>query len=151
MTNGHVDIIERAGRLYDRVVVAVLINAGKDPLFSPDERADMLREVTASCQNVVVETFDGLLVDFAASCGARVVLRGIRAVTDLDYEFQMALMNRRLEPQIETVFMVPAEKYSYLSSSLVKEVCRLGGRVTGLVPDAVEENLLLKTQGSKSP
>ena len=150
VTNGHMDIIERASRLYDRVVVAVLINAEKKPLFSPEERASMLREVTASCQNVEVETFDGLLVDFAAAHDSKVILRGIRAVTDLEYEFQMALMNRRLEPKIETVFMVPSEKSSYLSSSLVREVCRLGGSVRGLVPDIVEVSLCLKVQGLKS-
>ena len=150
VTNGHVDIIERASRLYDRVVVAVLINAEKNPLFSPEERASMLREVTASCQNVEVETFDGLLVDFAGAHDSKVILRGIRAVTDLEYEFQMALMNRRLEPEIETVFMVPSEEYSYLSSSLVKEVCRLGGSVRGLVPDVVEVSLCLKVQDLKS-
>jgi pantetheine-phosphate adenylyltransferase len=150
VTNGHVDIISRASRLYDRVVVAVLSNAGKKPLFSPEERASMLREVTASCQNVEVETFDGLLVDFATAYGSKVILRGIRAVTDLEYEFQMALMNRRLEPEIETVFMVPSEEYSYLSSSLVKEVCRLGGSVRGLVPDVVEGRLCLKVKGLES-
>ena len=149
VTNGHVDIIRRASRLYDEVVVAVLENAGKDPLFSPRERASMLCEVIRSCRNVRVETFDGLLVDFARACGSKVVLRGIRAVTDLDYEFQMALMNRRLQPHLETVFMVPAEEYSYLSSSLVKEVSRLGGSVSGLVPDLVEQNLKLKIESSR--
>ncbi len=146
LTNGHVDIIQRASRLFDRVIVSVLSNAGKRPLFSPEERTEMIGEVTAPCQNIAVEAFDGLLVDFATARNAKVVVRGIRAVTDYDYEFQMALMNRRLKSDLETVFMVPALEYSYLSSSLVKEVCRLGGDVSGLVPGNVEKRLLAKIQ-----
>ncbi len=146
LTNGHVDIIQRAARLFDRVIVSVLSNAGKRPLFSPEERMEMIGEVTAACQNIAVEAFDGLLVDFATARSAKVVVRGIRAVTDYDYEFQMALMNRRLKSDLETVFMVPALEYSYLSSSLVKEVCRLGGDVSGLVPGSVEKRLLAKIQ-----
>lgn len=144
LTNGHLDIILRASELFDEVIVAVLLNASKSPLFSPEERIEMIREVTASCQNVSVEAFEGLLVDFAATKRAQVVLRGIRAVTDYVYEFQMALMNRRLKPELETVFMVPAEEYSYLSSSLVKEVCQLGGEIKGLVPESVRLRLLAK-------
>ena len=145
-TKGHVDIIQRASRLFDRVIVSVLLNVDKRPLFTPEERIEMIQEVTASCQNIDVATFDGLLVDFATVRNAKVVVRGIRAVTDYDYEFQMALMNRRLKSDIETVFMVPALEYSYLSSSLVKEVCRLGGDVSGLVPGSVETRLLAKIQ-----
>ncbi len=144
LTKGHLDIIQRASRLFDRVIVSVLLNVDKLPLFTPEERIEMINEVTASCQNIDVEAFDGLLVDFATAKSAKVVVRGIRAVTDYDYEFQMALMNRRLKSDIETVFMVPALEYSYLSSSLVKDVCRLGGDVSGLVPRSVETRLLAK-------
>ena len=146
LTNGHLDIIQRASRLFDRVIVSVLLNADKRPLFSPEERMEMIRVVTAPCQNIGVEAFDGLLVDFATVKSAKVVVRGIRAVTDYDYEFQMALMNRRLKSDLETVFMVPALEHSYLSSSLVKEVCLLGGDVSGLVPGSVEKSLLAKIQ-----
>jgi len=146
LTNGHLDIIQRASRIFDRVIVSVLVNAGKSPLFSPEERIEIIEEVTVSCQNVKVEVFDGLLVDYALARNAQVVVRGIRAVTDYDYEFQMALMNRRLSGDLETVFMVPALEYSYLSSSLVKEVCFLGGAVGGLVPEPVERRLLAKIQ-----
>ncbi len=138
VTNGHLDIIDRARKIFSRIVVAVLVNAGKNPLFSVEERAEILRQVTGRWDNVEVDSFEGLLVDFALKRQATVVLRGIRAVTDYDYEFQMALMNRRMQPRIETVFMVPAEAYSYVSSSLVKEVCRLGGKIEGLVPAQVE-------------
>ena len=144
VTNGHLDIIERGRRMFGRVIVAVLVNAAKEPLFTVEERLAMLAKVTAGWHNVDIDTFDGLLVNFAQRRGAQVILRGIRAVTDYEYEFQMALMNRRLAPDIETVFIFPAEAYSYLSSSLVKEVSSLGGSVTGLVPSAVEESLLEK-------
>lgn len=146
LTNGHLDIIQRASRIFDRVIVSVLVNAGKSPLFSPEERIEIIEEVTVSCPNVEVEAFDRLLVDFALASNAQVVVRGIRAVTDYDYEFQMALMNRRLSGDLETVFMVPSLEYSYLSSSLVKEVCFLGGTVAGLVPEPVERRLLSKIQ-----
>ena len=141
LTNGHVDLIERGTRLFDRVVVAVLVNEAKTPLFSAAERVAMIREVLAGRRQVEVETFDGLLVDYARKTGASVIVRGIRALTDFEYEFQMALMNRRLDPRIETVFMMPAESYSYVSSRLVKEVFQLGGRVTDLVPPVVERRL----------
>ncbi|MCI0403388.1 MAG: pantetheine-phosphate adenylyltransferase, partial [Acidobacteria bacterium] len=114
VTNGHLDLIERASRLFDHLIVALLTNPEKDPLFSVDERVEMLREVVAHLPNVEVETFDGLLVDYARRRGARVLLRGIRAVSDYEYELQMALMNRQLAPELETVFMLPAEAYSYL-------------------------------------
>lgn len=141
VTNGHLDIIERGSSIFDQVIVAVLLNVAKEPLFSLADRVAILKEVTRNWHNVEVDTFEGLLVDYAVARKARVILRGIRAVTDFDYEFQMALMNRRMQPQIETVFMMPAEAYSYLSSSLVKEVCALGGSVKGLVPPLVDEYL----------
>ena len=150
MTNGHLDIIERGRGIFDRVIVAVLINLAKAPLFSIEERVQMLRESTSQWPNVIVETFDGLLVRYAAERQARVILRGIRAVSDFEYEFQMALMNRRMAPTIETVFMVPAEPYSYLSSSLVKEVSALGGSVSGLVPASVERFLQKRIQRKDS-
>jgi pantetheine-phosphate adenylyltransferase len=146
VTNGHLDIIERGSSIFDRVVVAVLVNAGKDPLFSIEERLGMLKEATRLWDNVEVDSFDGLLVNYAVSRRARVILRGIRAVTDYEYEFQMALMNRRMQPTIETVFMMPAEAYSYLSSSVVKQVAGLGGSVGGLVPDVVERCLYEKSR-----
>jgi len=144
VTNGHLDLIERASQMFDRLVVAVLLNPDKDPLFSVTERVEMLKEVVAHLPNVEVDTFEGLLVDYARRKGARVLLRGIRAVSDYEYELQMALMNRQLEPDMETVFMLPAEAYSYLSSRLVREVARLGGSIKDLVPPAVEERIRAK-------
>jgi pantetheine-phosphate adenylyltransferase len=141
LTNGHVDIIERGARLFDRIVVAILVNAEKAPLFSTAERVDIARKVFEDHANVEVDTFDGLLVDYVAKRNANVLVRGLRAVSDFEYEFQMALMNRHLNPSIETVFMMPAEKYSYISSRLIKEVFALGGQVGGLVPDLVETRL----------
>jgi pantetheine-phosphate adenylyltransferase len=141
LTMGHVDIIERAARLFDRVIVAVLINQEKKPLFSLDERVEIIREVFAAKPNVEVDTFEGLLVDYAQQKHASVIIRGLRAVSDFEFELQMALMNRRLRPEVETVFMMPAEPYTYVSSRLVKEVVALGGSVHGLVPDVVEERL----------
>ena len=144
LTNGHVDIIERGARLFDRIVVALLRNAEKSPLFSVEERLDIARTVFKGFRNVEVDTFDGLLVDYVERRNAQVIVRGLRAVSDFEYEFQMALMNRRLNGKIETVFMMPAEQYSYISSRLIKEVFSLGGRVHGLVPDIVEERLRRK-------
>ena len=141
VTNGHVDIIARSRGIFDRVIVAVLVNMEKKPFFTTDERLEMLREVTGKWDNVQIETFEGLLVNYALAQKARVILRSIRAVTDYEYEFQMALMNRRMQPRIETVFMVPAEAYTYLSSRLVKEIFLLGGSVEGLVPSGVQEFL----------
>ncbi len=147
LTNGHVDIISRGARLFDRIVVAILLNAEKSPLFTTAERVDMTREVFSSMSNVEVDTFDGLLVDYVERRKAQVIVRGLRAVSDFEYEFQMALMNRRLNGKIETVFMMPAEQYSYISSRLIKEVFSLGGRVQGLVPELVEERLREKVSG----
>lgn len=141
VTNGHLDIIERGRQMFDRVVVAVAVNQEKKPMFTLRERVEMLGSVTRSWDNVQVDEFDGLLVEYAEQKKAGVIIRGIRAVTDFDYEFQMALMNRRLKDRIETVFLVPAEAYTYLSSSLVKEVASLGGSVTGLVPSLIEDQL----------
>jgi len=135
--NGHLDIIERCRPIFDEVVVAVLRNEEKKPLFSLEERVETLRELLAGHPDCRVESFSGLLVDFMETLRARTVIRGLRAVSDFEYEFQMALMNRRLNPRVETVFMMPKEDYSYLSSRLVKEVCSLGGDVQGLVPDLV--------------
>ena len=141
LTNGHVDIIERGARLFDRIIVAILVNAEKSPLFSMAERVDIARAVFKNHPNVEVDTFDGLLVDYVAWRQANVIVRGLRAVSDFEYEFQMALMNRELASTIETVFMMPAVKYSYISSRLIKEVFALGGKVHGLVPDMVEARL----------
>ena len=138
ITNGHVDIILRSAHLFERVLVAVLVNQEKKALFTPEERVTIIRDVFSEYPNVEVDTFDGLLVDYARRRRASAIIRGIRAVSDYEYEFQMALMNRHLEPSLETVFMMPAEQYTYLSSRLIKEVYSLGGQVTGLVPSAVE-------------
>src|SRR4051812_18602933 len=141
LTNGHVDIIARGTRLFDRIVVAIAVNAEKTPLFTTAERVEMTRAVFRDQPTVEVDTFDGLLVDYVAHRGAAVVVRGLRAVSDYEFEFQMALMNRRLNAAIETVFMMPAEQYTYISSRLIKEVFALGGRVHGLVPELVEQRL----------
>jgi len=144
LTNGHVDIILRGSKLFDRIIVAMLVNPEKAPLFSVEERVETAREVFRDYPNVEVDTFDGLLVDYARRKRASVIVRGLRAVSDFEYELQMALMNRRLNPDVETVFMMPGEAYTYLSSRLVKEVFALGGSITGLVPRAVEARLARK-------
>jgi pantetheine-phosphate adenylyltransferase len=141
ITNGHLDLIERGCILFDRLIVAILRNETKQPLFSVDDRIAMLREVVAPYENVEVDSFNGLLVDYAMQKGATVLLRGIRAISDYEYELQMALMNRRLRPEIETVFMMAGEAYSFISSRLVKEVFSLGGNIAGLVPPSVEDRL----------
>jgi pantetheine-phosphate adenylyltransferase len=150
VTNGHLDLIERGQKMFDTVIVAVLKNVEKEPLFSVPERIEMLRESTKRWPSVEVDIFQGLLVDYARKKGAAVILRGIRAISDYEYEMQMALMNRKLEPRLETVFMLPGESYSYLSSKLVREVARLGGALTGLVPPSVETRLLEKLSAGKS-
>ncbi|MEO8036306.1 MAG: pantetheine-phosphate adenylyltransferase [Acidobacteriota bacterium] len=141
LTNGHLDIIRRATRLFDRIVVAVLENEGKSPLFSVAERKELITRCTAGIAGVDVQSFSGLLVDFMEGVQASVVVRGIRAVSDYEYELQMALMNRELDPNVETIFMLPAVEFTYVSSRLVKEVFRLGGDVARLVPPAVLESL----------
>jgi len=141
LTNGHLDLIARGSKIFDHLVVAILNNAEKQPLFSVQERVEMIQETTREFDNVSVSQFDGLLVDFARLQHAQALLRGIRAISDYEYELQMALMNRRLAPELETVFMMPAEQYSYLSSRLIRGVFRLGGSVEGLVPPTVIERL----------
>jgi pantetheine-phosphate adenylyltransferase len=144
VTNGHLDLIGRGEKMFDLVIVGVLRNVEKQPLFTVPERVEMLREVTKRWPGVEVDVFDGLLVEYARKRGAGVILRGIRAVSDYEYELQMALMNRKLEPRLETVFMLPGESYSYLSSKLVREIARLGASLDGLVPPVVEERLRAK-------
>jgi pantetheine-phosphate adenylyltransferase len=144
VTNGHLDLIARGAMIFDRLIVAVAQNLEKEPLFAVKERVEMLEAVTFDLKNVEVEVFDGLLMEYARSRSAGVVMRGIRAVSDYEYELQMAMMNRKIEPEIETVFMLPAEAYSYISSRLVKELARLGGPVKDLVPPLVVERLRAK-------
>ena len=143
-TNGHLDLIQRGSKIFEELVVAILRNSEKTPMFSVGERLEMLRELTADLGNVRIDTFDGLMVEYAKSIEATCVLRGIRAVSDYEYELQMALLNRKLEPTLETVFMMPADKYSYVSSRLVREVAHVGGPVKGLVPEIVEQKLRAK-------
>ena len=150
LTNGHVDIIQRGAKLFDRIVVAIMLNVEKSPLFTVAERVDIAREVFADNPKVEVDTFDGLLVDYARRKHAGVIVRGLRAISDFEYEMQMALMNRNLNPNVETVFMMPAEPYTYVSSRLVKEVAALGGTVTNLVPRLVEERLREKKHGRQT-
>jgi pantetheine-phosphate adenylyltransferase len=147
-TNGHLDLIERGAKIFDVLVVALLRNSAKSPLFSVEERLSMLRETTKKWSNVRVDAFDGLMVDYAVRSGAQVVLRGIRAVSDYEYELQMALMNRKLDARLETIFMMPAQAYSYLSSGLVREISELGGSVRDLVPKLVERELKRKLPAS---
>jgi pantetheine-phosphate adenylyltransferase len=144
LTHGHVDIIRRGSRLFDRIVVAVLVNPEKSPLFTPAERVELAREVFEHDANVEIDTFDGLLVDYARRRRASVIVRGLRAISDFEFEMQMALMNRHLSPDLETVFMMPSEAYTYLSSRLVKEVFALGGPVEAFVPTEVERRLAQK-------
>ena len=141
LTSGHVDIIERGARIFDAIIVAILANVEKTPLFSESERVAIIRDVFKDHRNVEVDTFNGLLVEYAQKKHASVLVRGLRAVSDFEYEFQMALMNRHLAPGLETVFMMPDEKYTYISSRLIKEVFMLGGAIEGLVPPLVEEKL----------
>ena len=145
LTNGHLDIIARSAKLFDEVIVAILLNLQKQPMFSIPERIEMIQSVTESYPNVRVDTFDGLLVHYGVKQKAQAVVRGIRAISDYEYELQMALMNRRLEPSIETVFLMASEEYSYISSRLIKEVFLLNGSVTGLVPELVERKMKEKS------
>jgi pantetheine-phosphate adenylyltransferase len=140
-TNGHLDLIERGSKIFDELVVSILRNPEKDPLFSVGDRRKMLDEMTKEFDNVSVDTFDGLMVEYAVRSEASAILRGIRAISDYEYELQMALMNRKLQPSLETVFMMPAEKYSYLSSRLVREIAQLGGNIDCLVPQLVAQKL----------
>jgi len=151
VTNGHLDIIQRGCKLFDEIIVAILINSDKTPFFSVQERkeilADVLKDIEQGGCRVIVDSFEGLLVQYAADREAHAIVRGIRAISDYEYELQMALMNRRLEPALETVFMMPAEAYSYVSSRLVKEVFQLGGNIGGLVPPVVEQRMKVKVRG----
>jgi len=148
LTNGHLDIIRRSAPLFDEMIIAVLNNPDKRPMFTVDERCEMIREVLPSVDTddckIVVESFSGLTAEFAKSRDASAIVRGIRAVSDYEYELRMALMNRRLEPEIETVFLMAGEEYSYVSSTLMKQVFELGGRVAGLIPELVEERMRVK-------
>jgi pantetheine-phosphate adenylyltransferase len=146
ITNGHLDLVQRGARMFDRLIVSVLRNDAKRPLFTVEERTEMLREVLEIYPNVQIDSFNGLLVDHASAHSATVLLRGIRAISDYEYELQMALMNRRLHPEIETIFMMANETYSFISSRLVKEVISLGGNISGLVPPLVEERLKARLQ-----
>lgn len=141
ITNGHLDVIERAAKLFDRVIVTVAVNSSKDPLFTKDQRQEQITEAVAALGNVEVSAFDGLLVNFARDQKAQAIIRGLRAVSDFEFEFQLALMNRKLEPNIETIFMMPRETYTFLSSKLVKEIAQLGGDVSAFVPPHVERAL----------
>ncbi|MGB7548310.1 MAG: pantetheine-phosphate adenylyltransferase [Terracidiphilus sp.] len=147
-TNGHIDLIQRGSKLFEHLTVAILINPVKNPLFTVDERVEMLKEATRALDNVSVATFDGLMVGFARQLHATAVLRGIRAISDYEHEFQMALMNRRLAPEIETVFLQPAGRYSFVSSRMVKEVFSFGGDVSGLVPPNVLKRLRGRINGN---
>jgi pantetheine-phosphate adenylyltransferase len=142
ITNGHLDVIERGARLFGRLIVSILRNESKAPLFSAEERMEMLADVTSPWKNIELDSFDGLLADYALKRGASVILRGIRALSDYEYELQMALMNRRLQPGVETVFLLAGEQFSFISSRLVKEVIGLGGNIAGLVPPVVERRLV---------
>jgi pantetheine-phosphate adenylyltransferase len=144
ITNGHLDLIARASRLYHKVIVAVAVNRGKAPLFSLDERVDLVKAVVAEYPNVEVIGFGNLLVDCAKQQGANVILRGLRAVSDFEYEFQLAGMNRRLAPDLETVFLTPAEQYEFISSSMIREIAQLNGDVSCFVPDLVHQSLINK-------
>ncbi len=149
ITNGHHDIVERALKVFDEVIIGILVNREKKPLFSIDERLELIREAYRGEKRVRGDTFEGLLVDYAMKVGASVIIRGLRAISDFEYEFQMALMNRRLNPKIESVFLMAPEGYSYLSSRLVKEVFDLGGDVRGLVPPVVERRLREKSRARR--
>jgi pantetheine-phosphate adenylyltransferase len=150
ITNGHLDLIQRGSRMFDRLIVSVLRNDKKRPLFTVEERTGMLHEVLSIYPNVQIDSFNGLLVDHASAHSATVLLRGIRAISDYEYELQMALMNRRLRPEIETIFMMANEAYSFISSRLVKEVISLGGDIKGLVPPVVEQRLKDRLQKGNS-
>lgn len=144
ITNGHLDVIERASKLFDEVIVGIAHNINKNPLFSKEERKELVLEVTGKYKNVKVEVFSGLLVNFAVKKKAKVIIRGLRAISDFEYEFQMSLTNRKLAPQVTTVFLMPNEKYTYLNSSLVRELARFNADIKSFVPPVVRKKLLLK-------
>ncbi|MFZ5352615.1 MAG: pantetheine-phosphate adenylyltransferase [Bacillota bacterium] len=144
VTNGHLDIIERSAKMFDKVIVAVLGNASKNSLFIKEERMELLRKTCAHIENVEIDTFPGLLIEYMKMKDAKIIIKGLRAVSDFEYEMQMALMNRKLEPGIETFFLMTSNRYSFLSSSLVREVAKLGGNIKGLVPEIIEEEIYNK-------
>jgi pantetheine-phosphate adenylyltransferase len=147
VTFGHLDLVDRGRRHVDRLILAILRNEDKEPMFSVEERSQFLRDAVSQWDNVAVDDFDGLLVDYARQLGATLILRGLRAVSDFEYELQMAMMNRRLSPELETMFLMPSEAYSYVSSRLVREVARLGGNLSGLVPPEVERAMARRVRG----
>lgn len=149
ITKGHLDIIKRASRIFDTVYVAILTNSSKTPMFSIEERVDFIRRSTSGLENIVIDSFSGLLVDYMKKVDAHVIVKGLRAVSDFEYEFQMALMNRKLDKSIETMFMMTSGKYSYLSSSIVKEVARHSGSLDGLVPDCLIDDIIKKASAKK--
>ncbi len=151
ITNGHIDIIRRSSRTFDKVYVAVLVNSSKKPLFTQEERVEWIRKVTSDLPNVEVDTFSGLLVDYVRLKNANIIIKGLRALSDFEYEFQMALMNHKLHRDVETLFMMTSAKYQYLSSSIVKEVARHGGCLDGLVPDDMKEAITKKAQQALHP
>lgn len=144
ITNGHLDIIKRSSRVFDKLIVAVVKNHSKKPLFTIEERSNLIRKSISDLPNVEVDHFEGLLVDFVSAKGAQVIVKGLRAMSDFEYEFQMALLNRKLQPNIETIFMMTNHKYSYLSSSMVKEIAALGGSIVDLVPESTRQDILNK-------
>jgi pantetheine-phosphate adenylyltransferase len=149
-TNGHLDVVQRASRLFDRVIVAVAMNAGKSPLFTLEERRAMVEQSIGQIPNVEADAFDGLLVDYVHRCSAQAVLRGLRAISDFEFEFQMALMNRKLNEEFETIFMMPKDTYTFLSSRIVKEIARLGGNVSPFVPPHVQAALVARLATAKT-
>ncbi len=144
ITNGHLDVIERSLTIFDEIEVSVIKNPSKKALFSTRERVEMIKSALKNYKGVKVSSFDGLLVEYAKKMGANTIIRGLRAVSDFEYEFQMALMNRRMAPEIKSVYLMPSPEFTFLSSSLIKEVCSLGGNIKDLVPETVEKNLLEK-------
>jgi pantetheine-phosphate adenylyltransferase len=148
LTNGHVDVIERAGKLFDRIIVAVARNESKQPLFDLEERLELVRRSVGSLPNVEADSFDGLLVDYVRQRSAQAIVRGLRAVSDFEFEFQLALMNRKLNENVETIFMMPKDTYTFLSSRIVKEIARLGGDVSAFVPPVVGRALLKKLRSA---
>lgn len=144
VTNGHLDIIKRSAKMFDKVIVAVVKNYNKKPLFTTEERVELIRKSVTDLPNVEVESFEGLLMDYIHKKNAQVIVKGLRAISDFEYEFQMALMNRKLDPNVETIFLMTNHKYSFLSSSMIKEVASLGGCITGLVPDGIIPDIYRK-------
>ncbi|MGJ7044530.1 pantetheine-phosphate adenylyltransferase [Thermoanaerobacterium thermosulfurigenes] len=144
VTNGHLDVIKRAAKVFDKLIVAVLVNPSKTPMFSLEERVEMLKEVTADIENVEIDSFSGLLIEYLEKVNSKIIVKGLRMVSDFEYEFQMALINKKLNPEVETIFFMTSNKYGYLSSSIVKEVARFGGCLSDLVPDSVIEKILQK-------